>query len=97
MKRPFKAGPRFTRYGMGGRYDATRMGRWRSYKTLRAAICGVRLDLAELEADGLKLPLSVTIGFEHFKKNGEFLDSEIVAIWKRGRFVWKDPKFTRME
>jgi hypothetical protein len=95
MKRPFKCARQFTRYGLGGRYSGTEFGRWRSFKTLRAAVHATRLDLAEIEADGYKLPLCVTVHFEHYKRNGVFFDSEIVAIWKRGRIVWRDPVFVR--
>jgi len=95
MKRLYKA-LRFTRYGTGSN-RAHRMGRFRSFATLKAALRGCRLDLAELEADGLKQPLDFAIRYEHLNRAGEFVDSETVALWKRGRFVWVDPIFKKRE
>lgn len=69
------------------------MGRWRAFSSLGAAIRGVRLDVAELEADGLPTPLSLAVSYEHVTRSGAFKDSEVVALWKRGRFVWVDPLF----
>lgn len=72
---------------------ATLWVHWRSYMTLRAALTGIRLDVAELKADGRRIPLCIAISYEYHKANGDYLDSETVAIWKRGRFVWVDPLF----
>lgn len=87
MRRPFRTHGKFYRNGEG---DHGRMSRFRSFCTLRAALNGVRKDIAELEADGVKLPAWTAIWYE-------LPDSEIVAIWKRGRFVWVDPLFKKME
>lgn len=73
------------------------MGRFRSFSTLAAALRGCRLDLAELQASDLPLPLDFAIRYEHRNNLGEFVDSETVALWKRGRFVWVDPLFRQME
>jgi hypothetical protein len=87
----------FFRNGQGENYDCYALGRWASYRTLCAAIRGTRLAVAEVEADGRELPLSIAITYQHYTKNGHWRDSEIVAIWKRGRFVWRDSKFVRRE
>jgi hypothetical protein len=97
MRRSFKFAGRFVRCGEGVDFDGYRMGRWRAFSTLRAAIRGMRLDMAELEADGLAAPLSVAIFHERRTRGGEFKDSEIVAIWKRGRIIWKDAAFVARE
>jgi hypothetical protein len=94
--KPFKAPPRFVRYGQG-ELTAHRMGRCRSFSTLQAAIRGVRLDVAELEADGVKLPLSLAVWYEHRTRAGMFEDSEIAAVWKRGRFVWVDSELKKVK
>jgi hypothetical protein len=65
----------------------------RSYSSLRAAIRGVRLDVAEVEADGYRCPLEIAVRYEHYDAGGSFKDSEVVALWKRGRFVWVDSAF----
>ena len=51
------------------------------------------MDIANVEADGLPLPKSVEIWFHHYSRNGTWKDNEIVAIWKRGRIVWRDSVF----
>lgn len=93
VKRLFKTQGHFIRYGEGLNAQGYRLASLRSFSTLQAAIRGVRLDVAELEADGVKPPLSLAVRFEHQTKSGKFKDSEIVALWKRGRFVWVDPEF----
>lgn len=97
--RRFKAA-RFVRDGTvvgGNMLWGYRLGVWRSFKTLHAAITGVRLDIAELEADGVELPEETVVRHEQVDQNGSLLTSEIVAIWKRGRFMWVDPVFRKME
>jgi hypothetical protein len=58
---------------------------------------GVRMDMAEFEADGVTPPLFVAIWYEHPKRGDRPTDTEIVALCKRGRFVWVDPVFKRAE
>jgi hypothetical protein len=55
------------------------------------------LELANLEADGTKMPLEVIIRLEHYTPRGKFKDSEVVAIFKRGRLIWRDRLVTKKE
>lgn len=93
MRKPFGTTGKFYRNGTAIP-EHLQLSSHRSFATLRAALTGVRLDLAEVIADGFKPPLEVLIWYQHPKKRGQnYGDTEIVAVWKRGRFVWVDRLF----
>ena len=96
MKRKFGANiPVYTRDGFND--SRGRSFGWRAWSSLSRAVLGIRRETAEIEADGRKPPSEIVVRFRIEDKHGDYLDSEIVAIWKRGRFVWIDPYFKQAE